>query len=296
MPRLLSRTLFVLGGAIAATATAWLISSATASAATVPLPGSGAPVSGALSDSVAGLAHPDALAAPAVRVTTSPGALTTHHAVALPGSSALPGPSALPTVVAPHAPPALAGVPILTLPANHDPAAGVGSVTGELRTAVSQIGAHVPVSHGVAVTPLPVWPPVPVSASAPAGRSGPAGVQAVSWSPPTATAVATRPVEAGPATAVRSVVEHPVHRQAHRVRSAVPASPAAPAQTPWSPVTVPAAPGGGGPGGTPGAGGVGLVEQPGAPQVPGLDAIRVVPVTSPLGRATSGKQPGITPD
>jgi hypothetical protein len=294
MPRLLSRTLFVLGGAVAATATAWLISSATATAATMPTSGSAAPASGALSGAVSDVAHPDG--------TTSPTALVTHDPVALPGSSALPGPvtlpgpSALPTLAALHAPRALAGVPILTLPANHDPAAGVGDVTGELRTAVSQIGSHVPVSRGVAVTPLPVRPRTSTPASAPAGRSGPVSGQAVSRPLPTATAVAARPVQVGPATAARSVVEHPAHRRAHPVRSAVPTSPAAPAPTPWSPVTVPAAPGGGGPGGTPGAGGVGLVEQPGAPQVPGPDAIRVVPVTAPLGRATSGKQPGITPD
>jgi hypothetical protein len=69
-----------------------------------------------------------------------------------------------------------------------------------------------------------------------------------------------------------------------------------PVPTPWSPVTVPTAPSGSGGAGVPGGAGIGLVDQTGAYPVPGLDLVHVVPVTSPLGRVTSGRQPGITPD
>jgi hypothetical protein len=100
------------------------------------------------------------------------------------------------------------------------------------------------------------------------------------------------PVPAGPATVVRSLSR----QSAALVPPAAPQPiPTMPNPAPWSPVTVPAAPGGS-VGGATGAGGLGLVDTSGTFPVPGLDIVRVIPVTVPLGRVTAGKQPGITPD
>jgi hypothetical protein len=237
--RLLTRVLFVLGGTVAATALGWLISSATASAATLPdlnVPGTHAgpvaPVTGLL----------DKITLPAAPASTMP---------------KLPTP----------------------------PAAAMSGVAGELRTAVSQLGSRVP---AVPVTPLAARPPT--SPSAPVGRSGPVSAPAPIRPQTTATTVA--PIASSSATVVRSLP-----RQAGgQVLPATPRPvPTVPNPAPWSPVTVPAAPGGS-VGGATGAGGLGLVDTSGAFPVPGLDVVRVVPVTVPLGRVTTGKQPGITPD
>jgi len=236
--RLLTRVLFVLGASVAATALGWLISSATASAATLP-----------------DLNVPGTHAAPAAPVTGLLDGIT------------------LPTG------------PASAMPKLPPPPSAVG-VTGELRTAVSQLGSRVPVARAVPVAPLTAQPPT--SPSAPAGQSGPVSGPAPARSLPTVTTVA--PVPAAPAV-VRSLV-----RQAAALVPPVPQQiPTMPNPVPWSPVTVPAAPGGS-VGGATGAGGLGLVDTSGTFPVPGLDIVRVIPVTVPLGRVTAGKQPGITPD
>jgi hypothetical protein len=236
MARLLTRVLFVLGAAVAATALGWLISSATASAATLPdlnVPGThAAPVTGLL----------DEITLPAAPASTMP---------------KLPPP------------PSAAGV------------------AGELRTAVSQLGSRVPVARAVPVAPLTVQPST--SPSAPVDQSGPVSGPAAAGSLPTVATVV--PVPAGPATVVRSL-SRPA---AALVPPAPQPIPTMPNPAPWSPVTVPAAPGGS-VGGATGTGGLGLVDTSGTFPVPGLDIVRVIPVTVPLGRVTAGKQPGITPD
>jgi hypothetical protein len=236
MARLLTRVLFVLGAAVAATALGWLISSATASAATLPdlnVPGThAAPVTGLL----------DEITLPAAPASTMP---------------KLPPP------------PSAAGV------------------AGELRTAVSQLGSRVPVARAVPVAPLTVQPST--SPSAPVDQSGPVSGPAAAGSLPTVATVV--PVPAGPATVVRSL-SRPA---AALVPPAPQPIPTMPNPAPWSPVTVPAAPGGS-VGGATGTGGLGLVDTSGTFPVPGLDVVRVIPVTVPLGRVTAGKQPGITPD
>jgi hypothetical protein len=243
--RLLTRVLFVIGGTVAATALGWLISSATASAATLPDTHAGpvAPVTGLL----------DKITLPAAPAATVPN---------LPAGPA----SAVPKLPAP-------------------PAAEMSRVAGALRTAVSQLGSRVP---AVPVTPLAARPPT--SPSAPVGRSG--SVSGPAPARPLSTATTVTPIASSSATVVRSLSRQaggPVPPPAPRPVPTVP-NPA-----PWSPVTVPAAPGGS-VGGATGAGGLGLVDTSGTFPVPGLDVVRVVPVTVPLGRVTTGKQPGITPD
>jgi hypothetical protein len=295
MPRLLSRTLFVLGGAVATTAAAWLISSASASADTMPGTPAAGPLTGTVSDTASG-AHggPVSGSLTSVGVPAGSGEVPALPHPALPSPSTLPSSSTLP-----H-PPALPGAPALpsalTLPANHDPADGVSGVTGELRSAVSQIGTHMPVDRGVSVAPLPAWPSTPAPVSTSTGRSGQVGGPADAGSRPVVPAVVAPLIEAGPAAAVRHVVDRSTARPVHPAGPVAPSAPAAPNPTPWSPVTMPAAPGGGGFGGATGSGGDGMIDQSGAPHVPGLDVIRVVPVTASLGRVTAGKQPGITPD
>ncbi|HYS36256.1 MAG TPA: hypothetical protein VEO01_11550 [Pseudonocardiaceae bacterium] len=238
MARLLTRVLFVLGGTVAVTALGWLISSTTASAATLP-----------------DLNVPGTHANPAGGVT---GVLT---------SLTLP---AAPTPTVPKLPASPAGT------------ASMSGVAGELRTAVGRLS----VDRAVPVAPLIAQPPT--STSAPAGQSGSVSGPAPARPLPTVTTLA--PAPAGPATVVESLspqVTGPV----------LPAAPhpATPNPVPWSPITVPAAPGGS-VGGATGAGGLGLVDTSGTFPVPGLDVVRVIPVTVPLGRVTTGKQPGITPD
>jgi hypothetical protein len=300
VPRLLSRTLVVLGGAVAATATAWLISSASASADTLPAPDPGSLATGQ----------------PVGAVSSALGSITTAPHAAL-APRAVSGTSTLPYISPPYiSPPHIStrsstslpvAISTLVQPANHDPATGVGKVTGALSTAVGRIGSEMPVGHGVAVTQLPVWPSIPISVSTPAGRSGSVRGPAPAESRYAVTAAA-RPVTTGPVAAVRSVPDRAVARPVvgrattrhvgHRpVLPFRPVVPSAPVRSPWSPVTVPTTPGGGGGvGGSSGAGGVGLVDQAGTPHVPAFDAIRVVPVTTPLGRVTAGRQPGTTPD
>jgi hypothetical protein len=245
----LSRVLFVLGGAVATTATAWLITSATAAADTPPDPSSG-PVAGALTSAQAGLSGVD---------------LSNADRAGTPAVLSLPG----------------------------DPgqtAARVRTVTRELRTAVSGLG-HVPVDRTRAVPPPTGSPSAPMAVSTRAGRSGSAHGRSPDHTPPAVAAATSRPVPAGHPVARRSGDRPSPAGPATSKRTVVPS----PASAPWTPVTVPTAPTGGG-AGAPGAGGLGLVDHSGVCPAPALDPVRVVPVTTPLGTVTSGRQPGITPD
>lgn len=241
--RLVTRTLLVLGGTVAATVVGWLISSATASADTLP-----------------DLAVPGTHAGPAPVSATVTGMLDA------------------------------VGVPAIPPPP---------TVAGALRGAVTQIGDQVPVGRDLSVTPLAAWsatPPHPSPGPVPAAasQSGPAIGSATARPITAETTVA--PIPPGPATVVRPVTH------AGPVPLAVPASLAPPAPgspvapAPWSPVTVPAAPVGGSVGNAPGGAGLGLAEASGVLPVPGLDVVRVLPVTARPGQVTAGKQPGITPD
>jgi hypothetical protein len=254
LPRLLSRALFVLGGAVAATVIGWLLSTGTASADTLPV----------------------MPAPPSVDTTT-----VLHSA-----SDALTSVAAPATVTAP----ARSGVPAGSLPplAGAD---GVRNVTGALSGAVRQLGDHVPVDRTVVVAPLTALPSTATTVSTPAGRSGPAGGHTSLRTLPVPAAVTTPPASSGPVVAQRSQVRPPAGRLV-RAPGHLPVPPSAP--TPWSPVSVPAAPSGGV--GATGLGELGFADQSGTFAVPGPDAVRVVPVTAPLGQVTAGRQPGITPD
>lgn len=169
LPRLLSRVLFVLGGAVAVTAVGWLLSSATASADTLPVtppPAVGASVLGSASDALTAVGVP-------------------------PGSGDMP---AVPT--APSA---------LPLPG----ADGVRNVAGAIGHAVRQLGDHVPVDRTVVVAPLTGLPSTPATKSTPTGQSGPAGGQTSARTLPVRAALTTAPAPSGPVVAQRSVVRPP---------------------------------------------------------------------------------------
>jgi hypothetical protein len=236
---LLSRALWVLGGTVAATATAWLITSASASADTLPtLPGDGDPVA-------------------LVSGTVTP--------VGLPGA--------------------------LPLPADPGQAAArVRNVTGELRTAVGRLGGHPRVAKGVAASPLTVLPSAPTVVSVPVGQSGPATGQTPDRELPTPAATIGTPHPVGHAMARRSGARPSTTPHTHSPAPSAPTSPAS-----WTPVSVPTAPASGGTGAA-GPGGLGLIDTTTAFPVPGMDLVRAVPVTTPLGAGTVGRQPGSTPD
>jgi hypothetical protein len=268
MPWLLSRALLVLGGAVAATATAWLITSAPASADALPalpgLPGISSPspdltaVTGAVSDALTSVGVPSVLAHPAA------------------------------------------------MPLPDQAAAKVRGVTGELRAAVGKLGYRVHVDRAIdraidkdltaAAPPLTVLPSTPQVVPTPAGQSGPAAGRSPARTLPIAAATIVAPVPVGPSVAQRSGDRPSPRPSTHTTpHTAVltPSSPVAPAQ--WAPATLPSAPAGGG-AGAPGPGGLGLLDTAGAFPVPGLDLVCAVPVTTPLGTGTAGRQPGSTPD
>lgn len=244
--RLVTRALVVLGGTVAATAVGWLISSATASADTLP-----------------------DLSVPGSHADPAPGTAGITDMLDVVGV-----PAAVPVI---PPPPAVAGA--------------AGAVSG----AVTRLRSRVPVGRELPVTPLAALsvppPQVPPPAPAAASQSGPTIGPAAARPITAATAVA--PIPPGPATAVRPV--------AHASGAPAPAmpvlvtTPAPVAPAPWSPVTLPVAPAGS-VGSATGGAGPGLADGSGVLPVPGLDAVRVLPVTAPPGRITAGKQPGITPD
>jgi hypothetical protein len=173
------------------------------------------------------------------------------------------------------------------------PTTGVREVTGALGTAVHRLRDHVP--GRVVVAPLNVLPVPPVATPTPV-RAGSTSTQAGDRTPDRAASVAVPDVPP------------PAHVGAVSVRSQVDRSPAAaphhatpaparqvPGPAPWHPAPVPApAPGGGA--GVVCLGGFGFLPESGTWPAPGFDVVLAVEVSTPLGRPSAGRQPGITPD
>ncbi|HEX5114741.1 MAG TPA: hypothetical protein VFW65_06040 [Pseudonocardiaceae bacterium] len=229
--RWLCRVLVVVGGAVVAAAAAWLFSSATASADTLPQPTD--PVATVVGHTLSAVGAPETVATPTVPVAL-------RHA---------------PTQVA---------VPLR-------------GVTSALGKAVGQLGHHVP-----PVVSVPTAPIRPTAAPPPVRSTVHHDVHR-----------ATVPV-AAPHRPVAVTVTHDRPAAPAPVRRPVTPSTPRPA-APWSPMPAPTAPSGSGVG-APGAGGLAPAEYAGAPVVPGLDLIRVVPASTPFGRASAGRGPGSTPD
>jgi hypothetical protein len=179
--------------------------------------------------------------------------------------------------------PETVATPTVPVELRHTPtrvAARVRGVTSALRTTVGEVGHQVPPVVGV-----PTVPARPATPARPVRRTPHHDVHHA-----TTPVAAHRPAAVAVARQVphfRPVAATPVHH---------PAAPSTPRPAaPWSPVPAPGAPSGSG-AGAPGAGGLAPVDDFGAPSVPGLDLIRVVPASTPFGRASAGRGPGSTPD
>lgn len=172
-------------------------------------------------------------------------------------------------------------VPVALRHAPTQVAVPLRSVTSALGKAVGQLGRHVPPVVGVPTAPArPTAPPPPVRSTAHHDVHR-----------------ATAPVAAPHRPVAVTVLRHVTHdRPAAPAPVRRPVTPSTPRPAaPWSPMPAPTAPGGSGVG-APGAGGLAPAEYAGAPAVPGLDLIRVVPASTPFGRASAGRGPGSTPD
>ena len=277
MPRLLSRALLVLGGATAATAAAWLLSSGTASAD--PLP------------SVPGV---PAVTAPAMSISDSGAAATPFHTPLSTAVSSVADPvtdagSAAVTAVSEPSQHAVLPLPDVSAVQSTDPA-GLGQLTTGLRDTVGQLSDRIPVSKDLPATLVqhlghaPVSTPAAPSVAAPvlpvtprhlpmqpepfAGQHGKAG------------GVASR-------TGTSSLGDR-----------GTPLAPHNPGNSPFAPLTVPAMPGGSGngSGGFAGPAGVGLPTGAVQNLFPELHVVDVLaPATEPA-HVMPGKQPGVTPD
>ncbi|HEX3786253.1 MAG TPA: hypothetical protein VHW44_00200 [Pseudonocardiaceae bacterium] len=266
MQRFATRALVVLGGAVAATAAAWLISSATASADTLP---GGIPVSGA--DPVAALTS-TAPADPAA--STDPTGLTqpvTATATALH--------TAVTTLAAPPQPP--------TLPPPPPPPASVSTgwttVTDQLGTALGHLGQPVNLPGAgqppAAGTPGSTHPgPIgqPISAVPHQLRT-----QAQPLAAPSAVAS-----PAAPNQLVHSARAPGRHRGGHR--SAEPRHAPIPATVPSGPT--------GSTGTQQAPTGTGAADRADLPVLPGLTRLGTRRPTVLGRRVTDQQQPGTTPD
>jgi hypothetical protein len=181
--------------------------------------------------------------------------------------------------------PETVATPTVPVELRHAPtqvAARVRGVTSALRTTVGQLGHQVP-----PVVDVPTTPTRPATPARPVRLTQHHDVRHATTTP---VAAAHRPAPVAVARQVphvRPVAVTPAHH---------PAAPSTPRPAaPWSPVPAPAAPSGSGVG-APGAGGLAPADDSGAPSVPGLDLIRVVPASTPFGRASAGRGPGSTPD
>ena len=256
MPRLLSRALLVLGGATAATAAAWLLSSQTASADQLPsVPQAPAAVASPfetpLSSAVSSVADPVTDAgSKAVDVVTVP----SQHALPLP-----------------------------TVPAD---AAGIGQLTTGLRAAVGQLGDKLPVSKDLPAQLVQHLGRTPVST--PAQPS-----DAVVLTPSTPRHLPMQPV---PFAAQHSHLANnsgDVSTAGHSDHG-VPLVPGNSGNS--TPLTVPATPGGSGAGGFAGPAGLGLTSGTAEHFFPRLHVFDVLaPAIAPVA-VMPGKQPGVTPD
>ena len=263
MPRLLSRALLVLGGATAATAAAWLLSSGTASADTMPaVPNAPAGVTHVVSTSDSAAAPFETPLSTAVSSVTDPvtdAGSTAVDAVTQPSQHALPLPAANAT--------------------------GLDQLTTGLRATVGQLGDKLPVSKELPAQLVQHLGRTPVSTPA-------VPVIAVPLTPTTPRHLPMQPV---PFAGQHSHL-------ANRAGDVFPAqhgnhgTPSAPGTTaPSSPLTVPAMPGGSGTGFAAPAG-VGLPSGNAGHLFPELHVIDVLaPATEPTA-VMPGKQPGVTPD
>ena len=283
MPRLLSRALLVLGGATAATAAAWLLSSGTASAD--PLPS---------------VPQVPAVSAPAL--STSDAANTAAAAASNPFETPLS--TAVSSVADPVTDASSTAVTSVTEPSQHAvlplPAdatalgtattpAGLGQLTSGLRDAVGRLGDRLPVSPALPVQLVQHLGHAPVSTPAVPNVVAPADSSTPRHLPMQAEPFAGQHGRAG---GVLGHVEGP--SQGDR---GTPLAPHNPGNSPLSPLSVPGMPGGSGSGGgVAGPAGVGLPSGVPAHFFPELHVIDVLaPATEPA-RVMPGKQPGVTPD
>ncbi len=258
VPRLLSRALLVLSGAVLATVAGWLISSAAASADTLPtIPAVPTPVTSVLRTADHAVAE----------------VLTSHPRSAAPLAHALP----------------LPGTP-------GQATDGVRGVAGALGNAVSRLRAQMP-GRSV-VVPLNVLPATPAATPTPVragSMSTPADDRAPDRAASVAATEVPPPAHVGAVPARFLVARSPVAAPVATGRTPVAPAPAAPYPAPWNPIPVPPATGGGGVC-APSLGGVGFDDESGTWPGPGFDLVRAVEASTPLGTPGPGRQPGITPD
>jgi hypothetical protein len=272
MPRLLSRALLVLGGATAATATAWLLSSGTAAAD--PLPQVSAATSHVVSTS-----DTNGTAAAPFETPLSTAVSSVADPVTDTGSTA---------VTAVTEPSQHAVLPLPAVPATAP--ADLGQLASGLRDTVGGLGDRLPVSTSLPTELVQHLGRVPVSTAAVPAIAAPA----VSTTP------RHLPMQAAPFAGQHSRVGGvvgQVNGPGQRDRGA-PLAPHNPGNSPFGPLTVPAMPGGGGSGngGFAGPAGLGLPTGTVAHLFPELHVVDVLaPATEPAA-VMPGKQPGVTPD
>ncbi|HEX3784407.1 MAG TPA: hypothetical protein VHX38_32510 [Pseudonocardiaceae bacterium] len=299
MPRLLSRALLVLGGATAATAAAWLLSSATASADTLPT---------VVSSGQAAIVAP---ATSPVAHDTMPGSLDSGS---LNSGNVLPSkengankPSetelsaAVSTVSDPVTDAGSTAVDAVTEPSQHAelplPAslpsvpsanpAGLDQLTNGLSAAVGQLGGRLPVSHDLPTQLIGHLGRGAVST--PAAPATPAQPTVAGKYRPT---VRDFPFAAGQHGKLAGVTGRDLSRPA---TGSLPLAPGTPGS---SPLTVPVMPGSGGGSGNGFAApaGLGLTAGNGSQILPEPHVVDVFsPATEPAS-VMPGKQPGVTPD
>ncbi len=262
-PRLLSRALLVLGGATAATAAAWLLSSQTASAD----PLSSVPSAPAV---VQGLSTSDTSATLDTAVTSFETPLST-------------------TVSAVTEPSQRAVLPLPTVPATTTPV-GLDQLTTGLRGTVGRLGDRLPVERDLPTQLVQHFARTPVSPPA-----------APSIAVPAAAPVAPHhiTVQDGPFVGQHSRIGGVVGSIAGPFdggRGTQPA-PRSPGSVPFPPLTVPGLPGtGGSSGGSAGPAGLGLTTGDAGAILPEPHVVDVLaPATEPVA-VLPGKQPGVTPD
>jgi hypothetical protein len=261
MPRLLSRALLVLGGATAATAATWLLSSGAASAD--PLP-----------------------SVPSVPAATAH-ALSTSDTAAVPFETPLS--TTVSSVAAPVTEAGSTAVDAVTVPSQHEvletsSSAGLDQLTTGLRGAVGQLDDRLPVSRDLPgqliqhLTRTPIATPAAPSVATPA--------------PTTARHVK---VQAGQHSRVGGVVGRiagPFAGERGR-----PHGPHNPGSVPLGPLTVPAMPGtSGNGGGLAGPAGLGLTTGGTEAIFPDLHVVDVLTPAIEPAPVLPGKQPGVTPD
>ncbi len=283
--RLLSRALLVLGGVTAATAAAWLISSATASADTLPSvvsPGQAVVTGSGLADLTNKASGAQSASKP-FGTGLSSAVSSVSDPVADAGSTALNAANVV-TEPSRHVVLPLAA----DLPATP---AGLDQLTTGLRGAVGQLGDRIPVD-----TALPAQLVGHLGRGAVSTPAVPATPAQPSTTGRYRTGTQSFPVAARqhgkPGIDASSVVgqHHPV--------GSLPLAPSTPGSSPFGPLTFPAVPGSGGGSGNgfAASAGLGLVAGSGSPISPELHVVDVLSPAVEPASVMPGKQPGVTPD